>query len=196
MGTQVLRFSTATIVVVIVASLLVPSYLSYASDERRLCDADLALSGLETESHPLMSAYPVGSLNTSQSVPEYPLIARALMLSGGSTDVALDDVNSDGLKDLIVGVSGLQKYVSIFAGQPSGEFDSYATYNISLTRNPIAVSALELDGNKSIVALERRVSVSESDCIEVFPYNITTDSFDSPVKRDVFRDRAVDMVRD
>ncbi len=148
------------------------------------------------ESSPLMSTFPDGALNTSQSVLEYPLIARALMLSGGSTDVALDDVNMDGLRDLIVGVSGLQRCVSVFAGRPSGEFDTYATYNISLTRNPIAVSALELDGggNMSIAVLERRASILESDCVEIFPYNATADSFDAPIKRDVSRDRAIDMV--
>lgn len=190
------RFSTATIVVVIVASLLVSSCLSCASDERASSDAGRTTSAQKAWPSPLMSVSFDSPLNTSESVAEYPLIARALMLAGGSTDVALDDVNMDGLKDLIVGVSGPQKYVSVFAGQSSGEFDSYASYNISLTRNPIAVSALEMDaeGNISIAVLERRASILESDCVEIFPYNLTMDSFDAPIRRDVFSDRAVDMV--
>ncbi|UCE90980.1 MAG: VCBS repeat-containing protein [Methanobacteriota archaeon] len=150
----------------------------------------------ETETPPLMAVPFDASLNTSQSVAEYPLMARALMLAGGSTDVALDDVNLDGLRDLIVSVSGPQKSVAIFAGKASGEFDTYATYNISLTRNPIAVSTLRMDvgGNVSVAVLERRASILESDCVEFFPYNSTTDSFDAPVRRDVYSDRAVDMV--
>jgi hypothetical protein len=97
-------------------------------------------------------AFP-GAHDTSLNVTEYPLLSRALMLPGGSTDAVIADLNKDSLDDLVVGVSGQDsKYVSVFYGLPDQTYSSYPSYNISLDRNPIALAVIDryLDGTLRI----------------------------------------------
>ncbi len=114
--------------------------------------------------------FPSG-LNTSSSVSDYPLIARGLMLPGGSTDVALADLNGDNLKDLIVGVYQAN-CVSVFCRKSDGSFPSYPSYNISVAGHPIAVMAADVlaTGRPQIVVLERKANASDTDHVDILSY--------------------------
>ncbi len=125
-----LRRTLATIVVVLtIASLLLPiggaRGVSPAADAPGLPEAAHEAPSVEAVAFP-------DPFDTSVNVTEYPLISRALMLPGGSTDAILADINRDGIDDLVVGVSGQDsKYISLFYGLPDGTFASYPSYNIS-----------------------------------------------------------------
>jgi hypothetical protein len=103
------------------------------------------------------------------NVTEYPLVSRALMLSGGATDATLADLDGDGRTDLLVAVSG-SKIISVFYRQTDGEFPTYESFNISLMSNPIGVAAVDLfaTGQLQIVVLEKATSALDMDPIEVF----------------------------
>ncbi len=105
-----------------------------------------------------------GPLDTSLSVPEYPLISRALMLDGGSTDAVLDDFDGDGIDDLAVAVSEAN-LLSVFFGQPDGTFLSYPDRDVSLSGIPVALGVVDRYGNgfKDIVVLQRRLNASSYD---------------------------------
>ncbi len=115
------------------------------------------------------SAIVFPSLNTSLNVTEYPLVSRALMVSGGSTDAALADLDYDGQTDLLVGVSD-SKLVSVFYRQNDGTFPTYESFNVSLADDPIKVAAVDAfaSGNLQIVAFERAANAFDSDHIEIF----------------------------
>jgi hypothetical protein len=110
-------------------------------------------------------------LNTSSKVKEYPLIARSLMLPGGSTSATLADLNGDNRTDLIVSVYET-KNVSIFYRERYGNFSSYPSYNISLLGHPIAVAAFDVLGTVApeVIVLERKASALDRDHIEIFNY--------------------------
>ncbi|HIH01692.1 TPA: VCBS repeat-containing protein, partial [Thermoplasmata archaeon] len=173
------RFSATTLVVVIVASLLVPLAISQAYPQG-------ALSSLQNRDEStgfafIESVQFLPSIDTSSTVPEYPMISRALMLDGGSTDVVLGDVTKDGFVDLVVGVGGETPSVSVFEGDASGSYLTYASYNISLSRIPVSVSLLDAEGagELQIAVLERRASDLEVDRIEIFDFNSTVSVFES-----------------
>jgi PKD repeat protein len=91
------------------------------------------------------------------------------MLSGGSTDASLADLDYDNQTDLLVGVSD-SKLVSVFYRQADGTFPTYESFNVSLTDNPIKVAAVDAfaSGNLQIVAFERAANAFDSDHIEIF----------------------------
>jgi hypothetical protein len=117
-------------------------------------------------------------LNTSLGVDEYPSVARALMLSGGSTYSALGDINGDGRTDLVVAVSD-SKMVSVFYRQSDGSYPSYASANISLDRTPIGVSTIDSfsNGVNQIMVLEKRVDDFDTERMLVFNFTSQTSPF-------------------
>ncbi len=81
-------------------------------------------------------------VDTNASLVEYPQVARALLLPGGSTDACLGDINADGRTDLIVAVSEA-KVISVFYRQVDGTFLSQPSHNVSLTLNPVGVATID-----------------------------------------------------
>jgi len=184
-----LRRTLATIVVVLtIASLLLPiggaRDVSPAADVPGLPETAPEAPSVEAVSFP-------DPFDTSANVTEYPLISRAMMLPGGSTDAIMADINRDGIDDLVVGVSGQDsKYISLFYGLPDHTFASYPSYNISLDRNPIALAEMDryLDGNLSIVVLEERNNVSDKEYVEILEFisntsysSVSYTAFNNPV---------------
>jgi len=166
-----LRRTLATIVVVLtIASLLLP--IGGTRDISITAEAGGSLEVAPEAPSVEAVAFP-DPFDTSVNVTEYPLISRAMMLPGGSTDAIMADINKDGLADLIVGVSGsASKYVSVFYGLQNNTFTSYPSYNISLDRNPISLAVIDrnLDGNLSIVVLEERNDISEREYVEIIEF--------------------------
>jgi PKD repeat protein len=160
----------AALVIAIAVSFLLPLTPSGVSD--------YPVRGIEGTQPPQLAqaesviAFP-SQLNTSLNISEYPLVSRALMLSGGSTDASLADLDYDGQTDLLVGVSD-SKLVSVFYRQADGTFPTYESFNVSLTDNPIKVAAVDAfaSGNLQIMAFERAANAFDSDHIEIF--NMTT----------------------
>ena len=114
-------------------------------------------------------------LNTSVNVTEYPLVSRALMLPGGSTDAVLADLNADNLTDLVVAVSG-SKSIAIFFRLPDGNLLSNPSLTIPLSREPVSVSVanvLSLD-RPQIVVLEKKNTSFDSDHVEF--YELTSET--------------------
>jgi len=169
------RFSTATLVVVIVASLLMPLGISQASDEGIRSTPNSGVAVPIGGHADLRSVEFDDPIDTSASLKEYPLISRALMLPGGSTDAALADVNGDGRLDFVVAVGGSTGFISVFYGQDEGDFLTYPSYNISLGRIPIALTTLDVKGigQDQIAVLEKARSESDSDRLVVL--NLTSD---------------------
>ncbi len=172
------RFSATTLVVVIVASLLAPLAVSQAYHEGTPSASDDSDGG--TRQLVLESVQFTPPIDTSATVPEYPMISRALMLPGGSTDVALGDVDKDGMDDLIVAVSGPDPAVSVFSCQITGGYLSHPSFNISLDRIPISLAVVDVEGSgeMQISVLERRMNEPDVDMFEIFDFNSTTSSFE------------------
>ena len=84
---------------VIVASLIVPTQLMISTESE--IGATPLVDTSSKSSVPLSSISFSQSINTSQTILEYPLVSRALMLPGGSTDVTMGDINEDGLDDTL-----------------------------------------------------------------------------------------------
>lgn len=114
-------------------------------------------------------------IDTSLTMPEYSMIARALMLPSGAVDATLGDINGDGLIDLMVAVSE-SKNISIFYGQPTGAFLSYPSMNITLPRSPVAVDAVDAfnSGHLQIVVLERKLDGLDTDHIAIYNWTSNT----------------------
>ncbi len=156
----------AALVIAIAVSFLLPLTPSGVSEH--------SFSGIEAAQPSKLAqvesviAFPT-PLNTSLNVTEYPLVSRALMLSGGSTDASLADLDYDGRTDLLVGVSD-SKLISVFYRQADGTFPTYESFNVSLSDNPIKVAAVDAfaSGNLQIVALERAANAFDSDHLEIF----------------------------
>lgn len=113
-------------------------------------------------------------LDSSVSVPEYPVVSRALMLSGGSSDVVLKDLNGDGLSDLVVSVyESLQ--VSVFYRRPDGTFATYPSLNITTTYYPLSARTADIygSGHHQIVTLERNPAFSAT---RLAIYNLTSET--------------------
>ena len=189
------RFSTATMIVVLVASLLMPFGTSQASDEGAPSPCEPVYFSLGDEYAAFGAIEFDEPIDTSAPVPEYPLISRALMLPGGSTGATLADVNWDGYEDLMVAVSGLTTCISVFHGGATGEFRTYPDINITLTRTPISVSSIDVigDGNRSIIVLEKRATELDSDYIEIFTFDSMAETYELYVQRAVQHENAVAM---
>ena len=110
---QLHRFSTATMAVVLIASLMMPFAFMQASGEPASSTLDFTYIPSVQDRTTLGAIEFTNPLNTSSPVPEYPLVSRALMLPGGSTDADVADVNGDGHPDVVVAVGGSVGYVSI-----------------------------------------------------------------------------------
>ncbi len=184
------RSLNAVLVIAIAASFLLPLAPPGVSDH--------SVGGTESAplSQPLLMESPIAfpsQLNTSVNVSEYPLVSRALMLSGGSTDASLADLDLDGQTDLLVGVSD-SKLVSVFYRQADGTFPTYESFNVSLTDDPIKVAAVDAfaSGSLQIVAFERAANAFDSDHIEVF--NRTTATSYSRIMDRIPYANASDMV--
>ena len=149
------RLMATCLLAVIVASLIVPAHLMIPIESDM--GATHPVDASSKASLPLSSISFSQSINTSQTVLEYPLVSRALMLPGGSTDVTMGDINEDGLDDIIVAVSG-EMMISVFYGQIDGSYLSYPSYNITLPRTPIAVDTIDpnANGSRCIAVLEER----------------------------------------
>ncbi|UCE45285.1 MAG: VCBS repeat-containing protein [Methanobacteriota archaeon] len=134
-----------------------------------------------------------GPIDTSTPVPEYPLISRALMLPGGSTDADVADVNGDGYSDMVIAVGGTVGYVSLFYGQSDGEFLSYPSYSISLGRKPVAVSAIDIQGTgqSQIAVLEKANSAIDTNRLIII--NLTSESSHEELKNLTLYDNATSM---
>jgi hypothetical protein len=172
------RFLATTLVVVLVASLLVPLAISQAYHQGY---PSLVGKGDEGPEYAVIEAVQFSPpIDTSTTVPEYPMISRALMLNGGSTDVVLGDVTKDGVDDLVVAVGGDDPAISIFEGYPASDYPTYAAYNVSLDRVPISISLLDVEGvgELQIAVLERRSNDLEVDRFEIFDFNMTTSLFE------------------
>jgi PKD repeat protein len=167
------RFSATTLVVVIVASLLVPLAISQAYHQGNPSPVD---RGEGSPGSAVIEAVQFSTpIDTSATITEYPMISRALMLDGGSTDVAVADVNSDGNEDLVTSVVGLSRSISVFYGQSDKTWLSYPSYSISLGRTPVAVSVIDtlLDGDFKIAVLEAGSNDADPDRLVLF--DVTAD---------------------
>ena len=113
--------------------------------------------------------------DTALGLLEYPIVSRALVLPGGSTDAILADINSDGYDDLVVAVSEA-KVISLFYGEADGNFSSQPSYNITLARTPLAVSAIDCysTGTAQLAVLEGRASPSDSEHLTILNYTSDT----------------------
>jgi len=113
-------------------------------------------------------------LDTSWTTPEYPLVSRALLLQGGSSDVVLDDMNGDGLTDLIVSVYDALM-ISIFYRQLDGTFKTYPSLNITTLYHPCEVRTADIyaTGDRHIVTLESNPVFSDT---RLVIYNLTSET--------------------
>lgn len=111
-------------------------------------------------------------VDTSGPVPEYTMVSRALMLSGGSTDVVLDDLNNDGLADLVVAVYEAMT-ISVFYRQVDGTFKTYPSLNITTLYYPLSVRTADIyaSGHRQIIALESNPTFSDT---RLAVYNLTS----------------------
>jgi len=116
------------------------------------------------------------SVDTLANISEYPLVSRALMLSGGSTDAVLADLNGDLRDDLIVTVSDA-KLVSIFFRQSDGNFLSYPSSNTSMDRQPIGVATADSygTGDLQVLVLGKRNDDTDTEHLYVFNYSSETE---------------------
>lgn len=181
----------AALVIAIAASFLLPLTPSGVSDHSvRGIEVPQPSQHAQAES---VIAFP-SQLNTSLNVTEYPLISRALMLSGGATDATLADLDGDGRTDLLVAVSG-SKVISVFYRQTDGEFPTYESFNISLMSNPIGVAAVDLfaAGQLQVVVLEKATSALDMDPIEVFNRTSPT-KYDRTMERQTIIENASDFL--
>ncbi|MCJ7488567.1 MAG: FG-GAP-like repeat-containing protein, partial [Thermoplasmata archaeon] len=168
------RFSATALVVVIVAFLIVPLAISLAYDEGNPSvadDNDYGAGQLVLES--VQFTPPI---DTSTTVPEYPMISRALMLQGGSTDIAIADVNSDGVDDLVVSASGSGGSLSIFYGQADALWLSSPSYNVSLGRIPIAIQPIDTQGTGDIKIAILEAGNDDSDPDRLVIFDLTSDT--------------------
>ncbi len=165
MGRPLRRLLAAGMVVVVAFSFIAPlMVVPHAGEDSR------------TGNHAFESAVTFPTpLNTSATVPEYPLVSRALMLPGGSTDSALADLNGDSRTDLVVAVSG-SKSLAVFLRQPSNGLLSTPSLTIPLSREPVSVAIADIlgFGVPQIIVLERRNTAFDSDHLEF--YNVTSSS--------------------
>lgn len=168
---RVRRLAAAMLVTVLASSVLVPVFGgiesaggSVSSDVDRMLGQAFAVSGLAAVNFP-------SGINTSSTVWEYPMIARALMLAGGSTDAVLADINGDGRTDLIVGVAGAN-VVSVFYRESDGLFPSVPSANISLDSVPVRVSVIDAFsvGHPQILVLEKRTSDFDEENLKIYNY--------------------------
>ena len=174
-----------TIAFLCVASMLLPSMAS-SQGSGVVSAMTYGQSGDDSAPSPETLSFP-GGINTSLSVNEYPQIARALMLNGGSTDSVLADVNGDGRTDLIVAVSQA-KEISIFFRLPGGTMPSIPSLNITLERNPIAVGVADAfsTGSPQIAVLERRNAASDIDYLKLFNISAGGTSYSEFVSRTLY----------
>jgi len=189
-GTNLRRSVNVAIVVAIAASFLLPLTPSRVGDS--------AVAGIEAA--PQVPVTPIESiafpspLNTSLNVTEYPLVSRALMLSGGSTDATLADLDGDGQLDLLAAVSA-SKVISVFYRQADGKFPTYESFNISLEGNPMKVAAADVfaSGQLQIISLEKAASALDLDHIEIFNRTSAT-QYDRIMDRQPFLGNASDFL--
>jgi len=159
---------------VIVASLVLP--LQSADSSREASSAGGAVDIGPLLSSPALEAVSfTDPVDTTLTVPEYPLVSRALMLEGGSTDAIMDDFDGDGITDLAVLVSDAN-LLCVFFGQVDGVFLSWPSLNVSLDGAPIALKSIDRfnDGGTQIVVLARETIVIDQDHFVLI--NITSKS--------------------
>ncbi|MEM2890879.1 MAG: VCBS repeat-containing protein, partial [Thermoplasmata archaeon] len=161
------RLAAAALVLVVTASLLA----SFVAVEQG-GGSPVPTSSATATTSPVLNSFEFPStVDTSSTVWEYPMIARALMLAGGSTDVALGDINGDGLTDLVVGVAGAN-VVSVFYRQSDGKLPSTPSANISLDSVPVRVGVIDAFsvGQSQVLVLERRINDFDQENLKIFNY--------------------------
>ncbi len=156
------RLLAAGLVIFVAFSVVAPLLVVHGTSVEGLVNRDATPSALD---------YP-STLSTNATVPEYPLVSRALDVPGGSTDCGLGDFNDDGLVDMVVSVSG-SKCLAVFFRQSSGQLPSFPSLTIPLAREPLALAVADLfrTGRNQIVVLEDNNTALDSDRLEF--YNIT-----------------------
>ncbi len=161
------RAVCVAIAVAVVVSLLLP-----IAPLGGLAGASLGASfELSEDPVPLTAVeFPI-PIDTSEVVPEYTLVSRALMLPGGSSDVVLDDLNDDGLTDLIVSVYE-SLVISVFYRQIDGTFLTYPSLNVTTAYSPMTVSTADVygAGGHQLITLEKDESFSDA---RLAIYNMT-----------------------
>jgi len=165
-------FVAALLVIAIAVSLCLPMSTGYGHQSQTPSSPAVARSP-GTES----LLFPTG-VDTSSVVDEYWPIARALMLSGGSTDSVVADINADGRLDLVVAVSGTNQ-VSVFYRQPNNSFLSTPSANILLDSVPVGIAAIDAfsGGHFQIAVLEKRISDFEQEKLKIFNFTSETSPF-------------------
>lgn len=88
-------------------------------------------------------------LRQSPAVPGTFLAPAALPVGNGSADVAVADVNGDGVPDIVLAASS---GVALLTGRAGGGFDPVVTLAAGLRVNGVAVADLDGDGRADIVA--------------------------------------------
>lgn len=164
------RSVCAAIAVAMVASLLFP-VAPFGGAVGTSSAVDLELSA---EPVPLTAVEFPDPIDTSAVVPEYTMVSRALMLPGGSSDLALEDLNDDGMIDMVVAVYEAST-LSIFYKQFDGTFQTYPSLNITTGYGPMSVTTADVfgTGGHQLIALERDVSFSDA---RLAIYNMTSSS--------------------
>ena len=122
------------------------------------------ISSIESSVIPAMN-------DTSDHVTEYPQIARALLLPGGSTDSILTDLNNDSRLDLIVAVADPMQ-LSVFIRAADDTLPSSPSANTMLDGIPIALAAASVlaDNNTQVLALIARLNDFDTERLVVLNF--------------------------
>ncbi len=158
---------TAKILCAFVLFALAVPVLVPPSDDQRLAEASEIPPSVDAILFP-------DPMDTSVNVTEYPLVSRALMVGGGSSDVEISDLNGDGQSDLMVSSYAL-KTISIFYRGLDGKLPTYPSFNITTQNNPMSIAPIDVfaSGGHQIVSLEREPVFSTP---RFTVYNLTSES--------------------
>ncbi|MBN1677671.1 MAG: VCBS repeat-containing protein [Candidatus Thermoplasmatota archaeon] len=165
------RLVSSVLAIAMIALLLSP--IGYQGDPGIGLPEAVIVTGSAPAPSPEELVFPE-PIDTSNPVPEYTLVSRALMLPGGASDVVVDDLNDDGRTDLIVSVYDALR-ISIFYREVDGTFKTYPSLNITTMYHPASIRTADIyaSGHHQIVVLEKNPAYSDT---RLAIYNLTSET--------------------